>query len=138
MERLDTTSYWMESALPVFAGLDRDITVDVAVIGGGITGITAAYLLKRAGKTVALIDRRRLASVDTGHTTAHVTHVTDMRLTDLEKNFGRDHAAAVWDAGRAAQWQIATIVEKEQIDCDFAWTNAWLHARLDGTNDDKD
>jgi glycine/D-amino acid oxidase-like deaminating enzyme/nitrite reductase/ring-hydroxylating ferredoxin subunit len=138
MDRFDTTSYWIDSApLPVFAALDRDITVDVAVIGGGITGITAAYLLKKAGKTVALIDRRRFASVDTGHTTAHVTCVTDVRLTDLEKNFGRDHAAAVWDAGRAAQWQIASIIEDEQIDCDFAWTSGWLHARLDGS-DEKD
>lgn len=136
MAQLDTTSYWIDTApLPQFAALDRDILVDVAVIGGGITGVTAAYLLKKAGKTVALIDRRRFASVDTGHTTAHVTYVTDSRLSDLEKNFGRDHAAAVWDAGRAAQWQIQSIVDEEQIDCDFQWTPAWLHAKLDGSDE---
>jgi glycine/D-amino acid oxidase-like deaminating enzyme/nitrite reductase/ring-hydroxylating ferredoxin subunit len=136
MDRFDTTSYWMDSGpLPVFPALDRDITVDVAVIGGGITGITAAYLLKKAGRTVALIDRRRFASVDTGHTTAHVTYVTDSRLSDLEKNFGRDHAAAVWDAGRAAQWQIESIVDDEGIDCDFRWANGWLHAKLEGSDE---
>jgi len=129
MSDFDTTSYWSASGpLPRFAALDRNVSVDVAVIGGGITGITTAYLLKRAGRTVALLDRRRMASVDTGHTTAHVTHVTDLRLTDLEKNFGRDHAQAVWDAGRAAQWQIEANVDAEQIDCGFQWVNAWLHA----------
>ena len=136
MDRFDTTSYWMDSGpMPVFPALDRNITVDVAVIGGGITGITAAYLLKKAGRTVALIDRRRFASVDTGHTTAHVTYVTDSRLSDLEKNFGRDHAVAVWDAGRAAQWQIESIVDDEGIDCDFRWTSGWLHAKLDGSDE---
>jgi len=128
MSPLDTTSYWMDSgSLPRFPALDRNVEVDVAVIGGGITGITAAYLLKQSGKTVALIDRRRFASVDTGHTTAHVTYVTDLRLTDLERNFGRDHACAVWDAGRAALWQIGATVDAEQIDCDFEWVNAYLH-----------
>jgi hypothetical protein len=42
MQKLDTTSYWIESQpLPRFAALDRDVTVDVAIVGGGITGITA-------------------------------------------------------------------------------------------------
>jgi glycine/D-amino acid oxidase-like deaminating enzyme/nitrite reductase/ring-hydroxylating ferredoxin subunit len=132
MLQLDTTSYWMASTpLPAYPSLDRDIDVDVAIIGGGITGITAAYLLKRAGKTVALIDRRSFASVDTGHTTAHLTYVTDMRLVDLEKNFGRDHAAAVWDAGRAALWQIEKIIGDEQIDCEFDWVTGYLHLPVD-------
>src|SRR4030095_5857467 len=76
---VDTTSYWMETGpLPRYPALDRDLEVDVVVIGGGITGITDAYLIKQSGKTVALVDRRRFASVDTGHTTAHLTFVTDL------------------------------------------------------------
>jgi glycine/D-amino acid oxidase-like deaminating enzyme/nitrite reductase/ring-hydroxylating ferredoxin subunit len=113
--------------MPTFSALDRDVSVDVAVIGGGLTGITAAYLLKKAGMRVALLERRRLASIDTGHTTAHVAYVTDTRLAALEKSFGRDHAAAAWDAGRAALWQIGTNVDNEEIDCDFQWVTAWLH-----------
>ena len=50
------------------------------VIGGGITGVTAAYLLKKAGKKVCLLERDRLGYVDTGLTTAHLTYVTDLRL----------------------------------------------------------
>jgi hypothetical protein len=45
-----TLPYWTDSAsLPTFSPIDRDIDVDVAVIGGGITGLTTAYLLLSAG-----------------------------------------------------------------------------------------
>jgi glycine/D-amino acid oxidase-like deaminating enzyme/nitrite reductase/ring-hydroxylating ferredoxin subunit len=118
--------------------LESNIKVDVVVIGGGITGITAAYLLKKAGKTVALIERDRFAKADTGHTTAHVTFVTDERLQRLVKDFGRDHAQAVWDAGRASMQQIADLVKQESIDCEFSWVPAYLHLARDQKDDQKE
>src|SRR5688500_10448078 len=91
MGDLDTTPYWQEtSAMAVRRALEQDLTVDVAVIGAGITGLTAAYLLKRAGLKVAVLDRRRAGGVDSGHTTAHVTCVTDLDLSELVRTFGRD------------------------------------------------
>ena len=90
---MDTTSHWIDSApLPPQPTLDRDLDVDVIVVGGGITGITAAYLLKRAGHSVALLERARCASVDTGHTTAHLTAATDLRLKELSSHFGQPAA----------------------------------------------
>ena len=69
MADFDTTPYWQTTvALPRFRSLDRDLHVDVAIVGGGITGITAAYLLKKAGKSVALA---RTASLPAGR---HGTH----------------------------------------------------------------
>jgi glycine/D-amino acid oxidase-like deaminating enzyme/nitrite reductase/ring-hydroxylating ferredoxin subunit len=129
--RLATAPYWIESAsLPSFPKLDRDEKVDVAIVGGGITGLTAAYLLTLEGRRVALLERERCAQVDTGHTSAHLTMVTDEWLTDLVKRFGRDHAEATWDAGLAAIGQIDSIVADLQIACDFAWVPAYLHAPI--------
>ena len=69
-----TSPYWSTTAtFPQFARLDRDLTVDVAIVGGGITGRTAAYLLARDGRRVAVLERDRCALADTGHTSAHVT-----------------------------------------------------------------
>src|SRR2546421_2611860 len=125
----DTTPYWSDSAsLSTFPKVQRDQAVDVVVVGGGITGLTAAYLLTKAGKSVALLERERCAQIDTGHTSAHLTMVTDERLVTLVKRFGRDHAQAMWDAGLAAISQIDSIIREHRIDCAFEWVDAYLHA----------
>src|SRR5438045_1327056 len=113
---MNTTPYWLDTARPrKFPSLHRDLEVDVVVVGGGITGATAAYLLKKSGATVALIERDRCVGGETGHTTAHLTYVTDERLRQLVKDFGRDHAQATWDAGAAAINQIKEVIDHEAI-----------------------
>jgi glycine/D-amino acid oxidase-like deaminating enzyme/nitrite reductase/ring-hydroxylating ferredoxin subunit len=75
---------------------------------------------------------------DTGHTTAHVTYVTDLRLSELVNVFGRDRARAVWDAGRLAIEQIEANVEAEEIDCDFRSVPGYLHEPLKGESDERE
>ena len=124
--------FWIDStSFPRFAKLSADERVDVVVIGAGITGLTAASLLIAAGKSVAVLERGRCAEIDTGHTTAHLTMVTDTRLSELVNTFGRDHAQAAWDAGLAAIWQIETNIREGDLDCDFEWVPGYLHAPRD-------
>ena len=126
---MDTTPYWLDPKPDDrFGPLTRSITVDALVVGAGIAGVTTAYLLRRAGLSVALLDRGRIGRVDTGHTTAHLTAVTDLRLHELVENFGRDHARAVWDAGAAAIDQIEEIAAREKIECEFTRVPGYLHA----------
>jgi glycine/D-amino acid oxidase-like deaminating enzyme/nitrite reductase/ring-hydroxylating ferredoxin subunit len=127
MAATDTSSYWIDTTpAPRFSALKEDIAVDVLVIGAGITGITAAYLLKRAGRNVALVDKDRCLSGETSFTTAHLTCVTDIMLSELVENFGRDHAQAVWDSKLAAIDTIDRIVWREQIKCQFEWVPGYL------------
>ncbi|MGH8016993.1 MAG: FAD-dependent oxidoreductase [Opitutaceae bacterium] len=128
----DSQPWWLENVrFPEFPRLDRDLQVDVVVIGGGITGITTAFLLKRAGHTVALLERGRCASVDTGFTTAHLTCVPDIGVEDLILSFGKDAARAVWEAGSAAVDQIEALVREESIDCGFHRVSTHIHAPRD-------
>src|SRR6266513_2465297 len=125
-------SYWLATGpIKSFPALNQDLSVDVLVIGGGITGISTAYLLKQRGLTVVLIERARLATIDTGHTTAHLTYITDTRLHTLAKNLGIDHAGAAWDAGAAALDESEALVQGEEIDCEFTRLPAYLHVPLD-------
>ena len=134
----DTTPYWSASAtFQHFPKLTENVSADVVVVGAGVTGLTAAYLLAKAGKSAVLLERGRCAGTDTGHTSAHLTMVTDVRLTELVKRFGRDHAQAVWDAGLAGLAQIDAIVRAHGIDADFDWVDGYLHAPLDDDGGDE-
>jgi glycine/D-amino acid oxidase-like deaminating enzyme/nitrite reductase/ring-hydroxylating ferredoxin subunit len=130
-----TIPVWIDDTpIRKFPKLQRNISADVLVVGAGVTGITAAYLLEKAGLTVALIERGQVASIDTGHTTAHLTYVTDVQLQQLVRSFGKDHAQAAWDAGAAAIDEIETIVEEERIECEFTRVPAHLHAPVDASS----
>lgn len=123
-----TSPYWSDTdVVPAFRPLERNLTADVVVIGGGITGLTTALLLARENLRVALLERRRCVSVDTACTSAHLTAVTDVRLSHLVETFGDDHARAVWDAGFAALLTIEDIVGRLNVECAFARVPGYLH-----------
>ena len=140
MDAFEVDPLWDAVSLPRFEPLDKNITADVVVVGGGLTGITTALLLTRAGARVALLERRTMGSGDTGCTTAHVTAVVDDDLPTLVKTFGRDHAQAVWDAGFAAIDQIESLVHEYGIECEFVRVPGFRHVPFDALDEtvDKD
>jgi len=124
--------------MPRFPKLDTNRSFDVVVIGAGIAGVTAAYLLKREGARVALIDRGRAVDIDTCQTSGHLSCVLDTPMTELVSALGDDHARAAWDAGLSAIATIDQIVRHEKIDCSFAWVPGYIHAPVSRASTDKD
>jgi len=129
---MNTTPYWISGGLSKFPSVTRDLEFDVVVVGAGMAGVTAAYQLKRAGMKVALVERDQCLRGETAHTTAHLSAVTDYSFVELSKRFGVNHAQAVWDAGFAAINEIDETIRREQIDCDFAWTDGYVHTPFAG------
>lgn len=124
---METRSFWSESPIPRQSTLAGDRSFDVVVVGGGITGLTTAYLLQLAGFSGCVLERNRLGSGDTGCTTAHLTYVTDLRLSDLVQRFGRESARLLWTGGAAAIETIESLVDAEMIECDFRRVPGFLH-----------
>lgn len=121
-----TEPVWSKREPRRFPPLESELRVDVAVVGGGITGLTAAVLLGEAGKRVALLEGRRLGAGVTGSTTAHLTEAIDTRYHELETSFGKEGARGVRASSRDAIELIATIAKSASLDCSFERLNGYL------------
>ncbi|MDD3858347.1 MAG: FAD-binding oxidoreductase, partial [Methanoculleus sp.] len=122
-------SYWMATSPETgFPPLDGDGRVDVTVIGGGIAGITTAFLLKKAGLTVALIDAYRIVTGATGHTTAKVTVLHRLIYADLVDRLGSVKARQYAEANRAGIETVASLVREYDIPCSFERKPAYTYA----------
>jgi glycine/D-amino acid oxidase-like deaminating enzyme len=111
-----------------FPPLDGDGRVDVTVIGGGIAGITTAFLLKQAGLTVALIESRRIVTGATGYTTAKITSLHRLIYADLIDRFGSRKARQYADANQAGIEKVVSLVREYNIPCSFARKPAYTYA----------
>lgn len=109
--------------------------VDVAIVGAGIAGITAAMLLKRAGKRVAVLEAGRVAEGASGHTTAKVTSLHQLRYAALMEEMGQEKAHLYGESNQAAIERVAALVRDEHIDCDFARKDAYTFAESPATLD---
>ena len=131
-----TTSVWMETDLPQFSPLDRDIRVNVCIVGAGIAGMTSAYLLARTGRSVVVIDDGPIAGGETGRTTAHLTAALDDRYYELERLHGKDGARIAAESHSAAIDRIESIASLEEIDCDFERLDGYLFLGGDSKKED--
>jgi glycine/D-amino acid oxidase-like deaminating enzyme/nitrite reductase/ring-hydroxylating ferredoxin subunit len=104
---------------------------DVVVIGAGIAGLSTAYHLRKHGLTVLVIDKGKIASGETGRTTAHLASALDDRLYRLEAMHGARAAALAARSHAAAIDSIASIAAAEGIACDFARVDGYLFASSD-------
>lgn len=109
-----------------FQPLEAELRVDVAIIGGGITGLTTALLLSEAGKRVALIEGRHFGAGVTGSTTAHLTEAVDIRYHRLVSKFGLEGARGVRASSRDAIEMLARLSEHAAPDCGFERLNGYL------------
>jgi glycine/D-amino acid oxidase-like deaminating enzyme/nitrite reductase/ring-hydroxylating ferredoxin subunit len=102
-----------------YAPLDASLDVDVAVIGGGIAGLTTALALKRAGQSVAVLEAARVGTGVTGNTTGKVTSLHRLAYSDLAARHSDATAGIYGQANEAAIEHVAAVVAAEGIDCGF-------------------
>ncbi len=131
-----TVSYWEASEdLLNKNALAESIETDVCIIGGGISGLTTAYLLTKAGRRVVVIDDGAIGGGETSRTTAHLSNALDDRIYRVEEWHGAAKAKLAVESHASAIGEIERISETEKIDCDFLRVEGFLIEAEDGEDD---
>jgi glycine/D-amino acid oxidase-like deaminating enzyme/nitrite reductase/ring-hydroxylating ferredoxin subunit len=126
------TSLWIATTGETsYPALDREIHVDVAVLGGGMAGLMAAFLLKRDGARVAVLEAGRVAAGVTAYTTAKVSSLHGIQYQSVASSFGSEGARAYGQANESAIELIESLAEGLGIDCDWRRKPAYTYAEDD-------
>ncbi|MFI9613501.1 FAD-dependent oxidoreductase [Streptomyces sp. NPDC052023] len=124
-------SYWLDTLPPGDPAPPpaADLQVDVAVIGGGIAGLSTAWELTRRGHGVAVLEADRIAAGVTGHTTAKLSAQHTLVYDRLRRTRGTDGARLYARSQTEAIHHAAGIVEELGIECDWEETAAYTFAQ---------
>lgn len=124
--------YWRASTeFQSFPKLTSDIEVDVAIIGGGISGITTAYLLAKEGIKVAVLEAGNILNGTTGHTTAKITAQHDLIYDEFIQHLGEEKAQLYYKANHEALQFLKNKIQEYKIDCDFTEEDAYIYTQSD-------
>jgi glycine/D-amino acid oxidase-like deaminating enzyme/nitrite reductase/ring-hydroxylating ferredoxin subunit len=107
--------------------LNQELEADVCIVGGGITGMTAAVQLAKAGKHVILIEAEKLAYGTTGSSSNHLNTQIDFSYRNVEKNFDKNIARIVASSRAEAIDFIERNVNEYHLDCDFKRIDGFLY-----------
>jgi glycine/D-amino acid oxidase-like deaminating enzyme/nitrite reductase/ring-hydroxylating ferredoxin subunit len=113
-------AWWNTTATTRFLPLTGPLYVDVAVIGAGITGLTAALQLGRAGKSVAVLELSTVGAGSTGDSTGHLTSSLDSSYEALISHFDEAGARIAAQSSMEAIEFIERTVAELAIQCDFS------------------
>lgn len=123
-------SLWTDSVpklVESFPSLEEDISCDVCIIGGGITGISCAYYLSKHGLKVVVLEKDNLSYQTTGHTTAKITSQHGLFYDYLMQSYDKSFAKSYLEANEKAIQNIQDIIEENHISCDFEKTDAYVY-----------
>ena len=106
-----------------------DKETEITIIGGGLTGLTTAYYLSKAGKKVILLEKDKICNHTSGNTTGKITSQHGLFYNYLLQSVGRREAKNYLEANEQAIKNIAKIIEEEKINCDFEWQDNYVFSQ---------
>ena len=123
-------SFWLNTEKrKEYESLNENLECDVCIIGGGMAGISCAYYLSKNGFNTVVLERDKIASKTTGHTTAKITSQHDLFYDYLINSKGKEYAKKYYKANEKAIDNIEKIINEENIDCDFERVNSYVYTK---------
>ncbi|WP_303862349.1 FAD-dependent oxidoreductase [Alkalibaculum bacchi] len=121
-------SYWISSTEEThYSPLEKDMEVDVAIVGGGMVGIATAYLLQKSGFKVAIFEKNKIATGASGHTTAKITSQHGLIYHNMISNNDLETATQYASSNQWAVSFIEDTIKELNIDCDYSKENAYIY-----------
>jgi len=121
-------SFWLDTVeIPELPSLEENINTDVLIIGGGLTGISAAYHLIGSGLKVVLVEQNRIGHGVTARTTGKLTYLQETIYQNLVKNHSCAVAKKYYESQVTAIKMVKDIIEKHHIDCDFEEVVSYIY-----------
>ncbi len=122
------SSVWEDSIQkpPQFERLQESIKTDVLIIGGGISGILCAHMLKNAGVDCVLVEAKNICNGITKNTTAKITFQHGLIYDDLINKLGKDKARLYLEANAKAIEEYVRL--SKDIQCDLEKKNSYVYS----------
>lgn len=112
--------------------LNKNIKVDVLIIGGGMTGLNTAYFLSKSKLKVCVVEQNRIGMGVSSRTTGKINYLQETVYSDLERYYNIDVARMYLKSQKMAIRKIRSIINKEKIECDLDKVSSYVFT------DDKD
>lgn len=125
-------SYWILSSNgEEYGKLDKDIECNCLVVGGGITGLTAAYLLSKSNRKVVLLEADKIGWGVSGRNTGKVTSQHGLIYSDIKKHYSGEKAKLYYEANEEGLDIVKKIIEENNIDCEFEIVPSFVYTETD-------
>lgn len=120
-------SYWLASTEKThYPKLDKNIDVDIAIVGGGITGILSAYQLQNEGFNIAILEANNIVESTTAHTTAKLTSQHSLIYDKIKTQMGVELAQQYANANETAIGEFKKIADQNNIDCEYLSQSSYV------------
>jgi glycine/D-amino acid oxidase-like deaminating enzyme len=132
-EDFKTTPYWWDSApRPQSLSAQPPAKADVVIVGSGITGLSAALTLARAGRDVVIAEAGEPGFGASSRATGALGRTLKHGFSEILEQQGEATARRVYGEARAAYEFIVALIEREKIDCDMVQPGRYMAANTPG------